>query len=50
MTVHCPDCLYEVPVRKPGKDARCDWCRSQVGHRWRDHYSPPNPLILNRKD
>ncbi len=35
MTAHyCPDCgLFEVSVRKPGKDGRCDWCRAQVGKR-----------------
>ncbi len=32
MSAHyCPDCgLFEVSVRKPGKDGRCDWCRSQL--------------------
>jgi hypothetical protein len=31
---YCPDCgLFEVSVRKPGKDGRCDWCRSQIGRR-----------------
>jgi hypothetical protein len=35
MTAHyCPDCgLFEVSIRKPGKDGRCDWCRSQIGRR-----------------
>ncbi len=35
MTAHyCPDCgHFEVSVRKPGKDGRCDWCRAQVGKR-----------------
>lgn len=35
MSAHyCPDCgLFEVSVRKPGKDGRCDWCRSQLGRR-----------------
>ncbi|RZU32709.1 hypothetical protein [Blastococcus saxobsidens] len=44
MTAHyCPDCgLFEVSIRKPGKDGRCDWCRAQIGRRrqprthWRD--------------
>lgn len=37
MTAHyCPDCgLFEVSIRKPGKDGRCDWCRAQVGQRHR---------------
>jgi hypothetical protein len=33
MTVHCPDCLTEVPPRKSSQDGRCDWCRLQVGGR-----------------
>lgn len=33
MSAHyCPYCgLFEVSADKPGKDGRCDWCRSQIG-------------------
>ncbi len=49
MTVHyCPDCLTEMPSTRRRGDARCDDCRAQVGRRFRDQYTPPDALVLNR--
>ncbi|MDP9460269.1 MAG: hypothetical protein M3Q22_08485 [Actinomycetota bacterium] len=42
----CPDC--HEPTTRRRRDARCDDCRSQVGRRFRDQYTPPDALVLNR--
>ncbi len=44
----CPDCYAELPSTRRRRDGRCDWCRSRVGRRHRDQYTPPDALVLNR--
>ncbi len=46
--VHCPDCHAEMSSARRRRDARCDECRSRVGRRFRDQYTPPDALVLNR--